>query len=149
VHLAYARYREALLGAGVQLYELSQQRVKDNLRMFLFGASLGRLHAKTVVVDERVSYIGSMNLDPRSATLNTEFGALIDSPALAGKLKTLIDIDRLHGAYALRLAGDGSCCEWIIPDSDGRLVLDLEPDSSWWMRWLGSLLQPLAPEDHL
>ena len=149
VHLAYARYREALLGAGVQLFELSQQRVKDNMRMFLFGASLGRLHAKAVVVDERLAYIGSMNLDPRSATLNTEFGALIDSPALARQLKTLIDIDRLHSAYALRLAADGSCCEWVIPDSDGRLVLSLEPDSRWWMRWLGSLLQPLAPEDHL
>lgn len=149
VHLAYARYREALLGAGVQLFELSQQRVKDNMRMFLFGASLGRLHAKTVVVDDHLAYIGSMNLDPRSATLNTELGALIDSPALAGQLKALIHIDRLHSAYALRLAADGSCCEWIIPDSDGRLVLSLEPDSRWWMRWLGSLLQPLAPEDHL
>jgi putative cardiolipin synthase len=149
VHLAYARYREALLGAGVQLFELSQQRVKDNMRMFLFGASLGRLHAKTVVVDEHLAYIGSMNLDPRSATLNTEFGALIDSPALALQLKTLIDIDRLHSAYALRLALDGGCCEWVIPDSDGRQVLSLEPDSRWWMRWLGSLLQPLAPEDHL
>ena len=149
VHLAYARYRETLLGAGVQLFELSQQRVKDNMRMFLFGASLGRLHAKTVVVDERVSYIGSMNLDPRSATQNTEFGALIDSPTLASQLKTLIDIDRLHSAYALRLAGDGSCCEWVIPESNGPLVLTLEPDSRWWMRWLGSLFQPLAPEDHL
>jgi cardiolipin synthase C len=149
VHLAYARYREPLLGAGVQLFELSQQRVKDNMRMFLFGSSLGRLHAKTVVVDEQVAYIGSMNLDPRSATLNTELGALIDSPALAQQVKALIDIDRLHSAYALRLARDRSCCEWVIPDSDGRLVLDLEPDSRWWMRWLGSLLQPLAPEDHL
>jgi len=149
VHLAYARYREALLSAGVQLFELSQRRVKDNMRMFLFGASLGRLHSKTVLVDARWAYIGSMNLDPRSATLNTEFGALIDSPALAAQLKTLIDIDRLHSAYALRLATDGSCCEWVIPDSDGRLSIDLEPDSRWWMRWLGSLLQPLAPEDHL
>ncbi len=149
VHLAYARYREALLGAGVQLYELSQQRVKDNMRMFLFGASLGRLHAKTVVVDDHLAFIGSMNLDPRSATLNTELGALIDSPALARQVAALIDIDRLHSAYALRLAANGSCCEWVIPDSDGRLVLDLEPDSHWWMRWLGSLLQPLAPEDHL
>ncbi len=149
VHLAYARYREALLHAGVQLFELSQQRVKDNMRMFLFGASLGRLHSKAVVVDEHIAYIGSMNLDPRSATLNTEFGALIDSPALARQLKTLIDLDRLHSAYALRLAADASCCEWVIPDSDDRLVLDREPDSRWWMRWLGHLLQPLAPEDHL
>ena len=119
------------------------------MRMFLFGALLARLHAKTVVVDEHLAYIGSMNLDPRSATLNTELGALINRPALAAQIKTLIDIDRVHSAYAWRLAPDGSCCEWVIPDSDGRLVLHLEPDTRWWMRWLGSLLQPLVPEDHL
>lgn len=149
VHLAYARYREALLAKGIQLFELSQHRVRGNVRMFLFGASLGRLHAKSVVIDERWAFVGSMNLDPRSATLNTEFGALIDSPELARQVKALIEIDRLHSAYALRLAADGSCCEWVIPDGDGRQVLTLEPDSRWWMRWLGSLLQPLAPEDHL
>jgi len=93
--------------------------------------------------------IGSMHLEPRSATLNTEFGVLVDIPALALQLKTLTEFDRLHSAYALRLAPDGSCCEWVIPDRKGRLVLDLEPDSQWWMRWLGSQLQPLAPAGHL
>lgn len=68
---------------------------------------------------------------------------------MARQVKALIDIDRLHSARALRLTRDGDCCERVIPDSDGRLVLDLESDSRWWMRWLGSLLQPLAPEDHL
>ncbi len=150
VHLAYARYRPALLGMGVALYELSQQRVKDNMHMFLFGAVLGRLHAKLVVVDGRTSFIGSMNLDPRSATVNTELGALINSPALAAELQQLIDIDRLHSAYALRLAADGDCCEWWVPSGmPGQPVLMLEPDSHWWMRWLGSLLQPLAPENQL
>jgi putative cardiolipin synthase len=149
VHLAYSRYRESLLAAGAELYELSQQRVKDNMRMFLFGASLGRLHAKTVLIDDHLAFVGSMNLDPRSATLNTELGALIHSPLLAAQLRTLIDIDRLHSAYALRLGPAGRCCEWVVPDSDGHQVLHLEPDTRWWMRWLGRLLQPLAPEDHL
>ncbi len=149
VHLAYTRYRPGLLAAGVQLYELSQRRVKDNMLMFLFGASLGRLHAKTVVIDRRRTYIGSMNLDPRSATLNTELGALIDSPALAAQALALIEIDRLHSAYALRLDDAGGCCRWVLPDSDGSLVLTTEPDAPWWLRWLGGWLQPLVPEDHL
>ena len=50
-------------------------------------------------------------------------------PALAVQLKTLIDIDWLHSAYALRLAANGSCCEWVIRDSDGLLGMTLEPDS--------------------
>lgn len=149
VHLAYARCPLALLEQGVELYELSQRRVKDNMRMLLFGASLGRLHAKTVVIDQRLTYIGSMNLDPRSATINTELGALIDSAALAAEMSKLIDIDRLQSAYRLRLSRAGGCCEWVVPDSDEQVVITLEPDSAWWMRWLGSLLQPVTPEDHL
>ncbi len=149
VHLAYARYREPLLALGVELYELSHRRVKDNMRMFLFGASLGRLHAKTVIIDRRVAYIGSMNLDPRSATINTELGAVVDSPRIAAELMHLIEIDRLHSAYRVRRTAGGGCCEWVAPDSDRQRVLTLEPDSAWWMRWWGSLLQPLAPEAHL
>ncbi len=149
VHLGYSRYREPLLKMGVELYELSHRRVKDNMRMFLFGASLGRLHAKSLVIDRRVSYIGSMNLDPRSATINTELGAVIDSPQLAEELMRLIDIDRLHGAYQVRLRADGQGYEWVAPDSDGQVVLTDEPDSSWWLRWLGTLLEPLTPENHL
>ncbi|MES1161462.1 MAG: phospholipase D-like domain-containing protein [Rhizobacter sp.] len=62
---------------GIDLYELSSSRLKDNKRPFLFGSSLGRLHAKLVVIDRKRLFIGSMNLDPRSATINTELGAMI------------------------------------------------------------------------
>ena len=149
VHLGYSRYREPLLRMGVDLFELSHRRVKDNMRMFLFGASLGRLHAKSLVIDRRYSYIGSMNLDPRSATINTELGAVIDSPQLAEQLMRLIEIDRLHGAYQVRLRADGQGYEWVAPDSDGKVGLSDEPDSTWWLRWLGTLLEPFTPEDHL
>ena len=100
-------------------------------------------------MDRRVSYIGSMNFDPRSATLNTELGAVIDSAALADELLTLLEIDRQHNAYRVRLAVDGQCCEWVVPDRDGTMVLTTEPDSSRWLRFLGWLLQPWVPEEHL
>ncbi len=149
VHLGYTRYRSAMLALGVDLYELSQRRVKDNMRMFLYGASLGRLHAKLFVIDGRTSYIGSMNLDPRSAAINTELGAVIDSPELALELLHIMEIDRQHNAYRVRLADDGNCCEWVVPDRDGAMVLTEEPDSSAWLRFLGWLVQPLVPEEQL
>ena len=68
VYAGYARYREAMLEAGVDLYELSPTRTQNSKGLGMFGPSLGRLHAKTVVIDRRVVFIGSMNLDPRSAT---------------------------------------------------------------------------------
>ncbi|HMC17447.1 MAG TPA: phospholipase D family protein [Albitalea sp.] len=149
VHLGYMRYRELMLDEGIDLYELSTARVKDNSRMFLFGKSLGRLHAKLVVIDQKTSFIGSMNLDPRSATINTELGAVIDSPELARELARVIEIDRLHSAYKVRMAKSGVGCEWIAPDSDGQLVLTTEPDSSTWLRFKGWLLSPLIPEEQL
>ena len=41
------------------------------------------IHAKSLVIDERHTFIGSYNLDPRSANLNTELGLLIDDPVVA------------------------------------------------------------------
>jgi putative cardiolipin synthase len=149
VHLGYVRYREALLDLGVELHELSHLRLKENMRMFLYGARLGRLHAKTVVIDGRTSFVGSMNLDPRSATLNTELGVFIDSRELAAELEHLIEIDREHSAYLVRRTADGGCCEWVTPKGDRQRVLLTEPDSTWWMRFIFTLVEPLTPEDHL
>src|SRR5205809_2538197 len=76
VHTGYARYRVELLKTGVDLYELSPTRIQHNKRLMLPGTSLGRLHAKTAVIDRSTVFIGSMNLDPRSASKNTELAIL-------------------------------------------------------------------------
>jgi phosphatidylserine/phosphatidylglycerophosphate/cardiolipin synthase-like enzyme len=41
------------------------------------------LHAKTAVIDQSIVFIGSMNLDPRSDSTNTELGVIINSPEFA------------------------------------------------------------------
>src|SRR5207253_4189160 len=64
VHTGYARYRGALLRGGVDLYELSPSRIHRAKRLMFPGMSLGRLHAKTAVIDHSTVFIGSMNLDP-------------------------------------------------------------------------------------
>jgi putative cardiolipin synthase len=149
VHLGYSRYREEMLRMGVHLYELSSSRVKTNKRMFLFGKSLGRLHAKLVVIDRQTSFVGSMNLDPRSATINTELGAVIRSPQLARELTRVIDIDRLQSAYKVRLKANGQGLEWIAEGDEAEMVLDTEPDSSPWLRFKQWLLSPFVPESLL
>jgi putative cardiolipin synthase len=149
VHLGYSRYREEMLRKGIELYELSNSRVKRNNRMFHFGESLGRLHAKLVIIDSRRSYIGSMNFDPRSATINTELGAVIDSPQLARELKRVIDLDRLQSSYRVRLAANGNGLEWLGIDGDQEMVLHGEPDASGWLKLKSWLLSPLVPEELL
>ena len=149
VHLGYSRYRAGMLRMGIDLYELSASRVKKNERMFLFGASLGRLHAKLVVIDRKVAFIGSMNLDPRSATINTELGAVINSPQLARELLRVIDIDRLQSAYRVRLRKDGRGLEWYSDDGEKEMILYAEPDASSWLRFKQWLLSPFVPEELL
>jgi putative cardiolipin synthase len=149
VHIGYAAHREELLRMGVELYELSSSRLKDNKRPFLFGKSLGRLHAKLVVIDKKRLFIGSMNLDPRSATINTELGAMIDSPPLARELLRIIDIDRLQSAYRVRLNPSGSGLQWLSNDGDKEFILNQEPDSTPWLRIKSWLLSPFVPIEQL
>lgn len=65
-----ARYRELLL-AGVRIFE----------RRAPF------IHAKALVVDDRIAVIGSANLDPRSLFLNYETNLVVDDPVFATDLK--------------------------------------------------------------
>lgn len=48
------------------------------------------IHAKSAVFDGRLAYIGSYNLDPRSANLNTEVGFLIADETIAEQLRATI-----------------------------------------------------------
>ena len=41
------------------------------------------LHAKYMVIDRRLTFVGSLNLDPRSIYINTEVGMIINSPTLS------------------------------------------------------------------
>ncbi|HEY4958391.1 MAG TPA: phospholipase D-like domain-containing protein, partial [Caldimonas sp.] len=146
VHTGYSRYRTRMLQAGVDLYELSPTRTQHTKRLGMFGASLGRLHAKTAVIDKKIIFIGSMNLDPRSASTNTEFGMFIESPALAKELLRVINISKLESAYRLRLEPKTSNLQWLTLDDDKEIVLGVEPESSFWLRVHNMLLGWFVPE---
>ena len=45
------------------------------------------IHAKSYVVDSERVWIGSFNLDPRSANLNTEAGVIIHDPLVASAVE--------------------------------------------------------------
>jgi putative cardiolipin synthase len=118
-------------------------------RLGAFGSSLGRLHAKTAVIDKRIIFIGSMNLDPRSASTNTEFGMFIESRALAKELLRVINISKLESAYRLRLDPESSQLQWLTMDEDKETVLGVEPESSFWLRVHNMLLGWVVPEQLL
>ena len=149
VHTGYARYREAMLEAGVDLYELSPARVERAKRLGFLASSLGRLHAKTVVIDRNIVFIGSMNLDPRSESKNTELGIIVRSPQLAKEVTRVIHIAKLQSAYRVRIGPESHVLEWLTMDDDMEMILLAEPESSFTMRLQNVLFAPFVPEQHL
>jgi phosphatidylserine/phosphatidylglycerophosphate/cardiolipin synthase-like enzyme len=51
------------------------------------------IHAKSMVIDDRLVFVGSYNLDPRSENLNTEAGLLIEDETIAKELRAEIEAD--------------------------------------------------------
>jgi putative cardiolipin synthase len=146
VHTGYARYRERLLRSGADLYELSPQRTTAGERFGMFGKSLGRLHSKTAAIDKTRIFIGSMNLDPRSASQNTEMGVVVDSPQLAREMLRVINISKLQNSYRLRLAKETGTLQWLTNDGEKEVILTSEPESSFFQRLHNLLIAPLVPE---
>ncbi len=150
VHAGYAKRRQALLAAGVKLYEIKPSALAEvrTGRMGAGASSSSSLHAKTFAVDERRMFVGSFNFDPRSALLNTEMGLVIDNPGLARNMGRLFDDAVPRAAYEVRLAADGQTLEWIERTPQGELRHTTEPGTST-LRRLGVGLMSVLPIEWL
>jgi cardiolipin synthase C len=82
---SYQSTREELLATGVRIFEFRpdaaerKEMMTGALQATLEHVPVFGLHAKTMVIDGRITVIGTFNLDPRSANLNTECVAVIYS----------------------------------------------------------------------
>lgn len=85
----YQRDRKKLLETGVKIYEFRPdakerfQVMTGALQEKLNFTPIFGLHAKSMVVDGHITVIGTFNLDPRSANLNTECVTIIRSEKIA------------------------------------------------------------------
>jgi putative cardiolipin synthase len=96
----YHRQRARLLNAGVELYEFKphpgiQRDLIERFPSLAENNPVFAIHAKSMVIDDETIFIGTFNLDPRSANLNTEVGVLIESSELARQLTDNIERDLL------------------------------------------------------
>ncbi len=89
----YQREREALLQTGVRIFEFrpdAQERMKimtGELQEAIDYAPIFGLHAKSMIIDDTITVIGTFNLDPRSANLNTECITIVHSDQVAKNVK--------------------------------------------------------------
>ena len=150
VSVGLERHQIGLLKMGVELYELSSNRLKlDRTLKGLLGTSTGRLHAKLGVLDRRHLLVGSMNLDPRSTSINTEIGVRIDSPELVEMVRAALKFDSPEGAYQVKLRPNDLGVRWVAVDADSPEELDVDPDTSLWQRVRLMLLSLFVPESQL
>jgi putative cardiolipin synthase len=150
VHAGYARYRPEVLKLGVVIYELSPTLSQRSGRLGDFGKTTGRLHGKTALIDDKRLFVGSMNLDGRSASLNTEIGLVIDSREIAADFNRIVSTDRFASAYLVRVGATGGI-EWVEHDSNGvaTTVHDNEPETNWFVKIKNWLLSPFVREELL
>jgi len=88
----YQKDREALLKTGVRIFEFKPNAAErkrimtGELQAAIDYQPIFGLHAKSMVVDGETTVIGTFNLDPRSANLNTECLAIISSKKVAASV---------------------------------------------------------------
>jgi len=91
VNSHYKDWRDDFLEAGVALHEFrADAAVRSLIEVPPVQGEFVGLHTKAFVIDRKLSFIGSMNFDPRSANINTEAGAFIESEGLAEELAQLM-----------------------------------------------------------
>jgi putative cardiolipin synthase len=132
VNSHYKAWRRPLVEAGVELHEARHDAA---IRPLLadtaptVSAFMG-LHAKAIVIDRERVFIGSMNLDPRSADINTEMGVIIDSPGLAEQVAAAMDRDMgAQNAWRVTIHSDGELL-W----SSGEAFTRCQPARHWTQR---------------
>ncbi|WP_372621654.1 phospholipase D family protein [Falsiroseomonas sp.] len=147
VHGGMMRYRRGLLHAGVEMYELKPGPFEE--KASLFGSRGGAaLHTKALVVDGLRTFVGSFNLDPRSAALNTEMGAFIHNPAVAREVAE--EQQRLMDpAVSWKVELRGGRVAWRDLLHGRERVLHTEPGASWRRKFVAWLAFVLPVEEQL
>ncbi|MEM8580006.1 MAG: phospholipase D family protein [Pseudomonadota bacterium] len=144
VHGGYAPYRARLLRSGVEFLE-----VRSDAPSLTIGVDTPLvLHSKLAIVDGRVLFVGSTNIDPRSIRQNTEIGMVVESEALAQGILQRIEENSRDYAFSVQLDEKGDLI-WRYDGMAGAEVFTDEPGATGWQKMLAALAGWLPIEQQL
>lgn len=145
VNSHYRGWRDDFIQAGAELYELrSDAAIKEIVDVPPISGEFVGLHTKAFVVDRRISFIGSMNFDPRSMAINTEAGAFVDSPGLGEELAQLMERDMSpENAWQVFLDDEGEVY-WV--NADERV--DKQPARTGGQRVMDKIFKIIPAEQY-
>lgn len=144
VHAGYRQYRQRLLEAGVNIFEVKANPDIKKTSSWS-GSSKSSLHAKTFITDKRSVFVGSFNFDPRSAWLNTEMGLIVDNKQLAEDIVDDLVSNLEKSTY--RLAVEDGELVWFDDFSQRKIYT--EPDAGLWRKFLVDCIALLPIESQL
>ena len=102
-----------------------------------------------MVFDREAVFIGSFNLDPRSAWINTEAGLYIESPELAAMVAQYMEEGvRPDRSYRVLLDERGKMY-WVDRGRRQAAALRRRPLSTFWQRFNAGFIRLLPIEDQL
>ena len=133
--VTYRKQRKRMLEGGAEVYEMRPDALTEREQFTAEELAQHRtsfgLHAKTMVFDRKVVFVGSFNLDPRSVDLNTEMGLMVESEALAGAVADSIENDIGAGnSWRVILTDDGKVA-WVTMEAGAATEqFDTEPMTS-------------------
>ena len=142
VHAGYSKYRKDLLKADVRLIEVKPHAVKGKIHKTITGSSRASLHAKTFIIDRRYLFVGSLNPAPRSALLNTEIGAIYNTPEMAEDFVSGLSQLGKGGFWELKLMD--SDIQWLECNPECQVISNKDPESSVFTR-MGIFVLSLLP----
>ena len=149
VHIGYSHYRVELLHLGVELSEMRPKLGTARPRLHPFRSSYVSLHAKAVVIDEKTVFIGSLNMDARSARINSELGLVIRSTEIARQVTSVLDDLGEDDTYKLELEDHSNRLEWLSGPPGAQQIWHRDPEATRLQRFVLKLLTPFAPEELL
>jgi len=147
VYGKWEKYRKRLIESGADVYEfmLSAENLRgkehDRERK---QSSFSVLHSKTIVFDDNISWIGSFNLDPRSAYYNTENVAIFESRDFAKKLRDMI-IKDTQTSWHVTMEDGSPVWTGMRPGDKKPRVYHRSPDTTIFRRALKTITK-LVPE---
>jgi len=113
----YQSIRADLLRTGVEIYEfrpdaaVRKEIMTGALQETIDYTPIFGLHAKSMVIDNEITVIGTFNLDPRSANLNTECVTIIHSKEVSKGVLEGMEIE-------------------FLPENAWHTTLNFNPDAS-------------------
>ena len=105
------------------------------------------LHTKGILIDRKIAFIGSLNVDPRSVDINTEMGVLIESTNLAAELARQVDTFLPMISYSVEF-DDKDRLLWRARIDGVEVIETSEPQAGRWRRFK-AFMSRIMPESQL